>query len=395
MLLYLYASSTLHSFRRLAPCNTLHISLNFQPMIPKKNLKGLSVQELEKFVVSLGERKYRAVQLFSWMYAKAAQSFEEMTDISKEFRTLLADHADLGCLTLETKRVSLLDGTTKYLFKLHDGLGIESVLIPADEEAGELAKRLTLCISTQVGCPLDCKFCATGIMGFSRNLTAGEIIDQVIQVQRASERRITNIVYMGMGEPMLNYDNVMKSVEILTAENSLAIGSRHITVSTAGYPDKIRQMGDEQRKVKLALSLHSMDDKKRTALMPITKKFGVKELLDALEYYYAKTKRRPTFEYILFEGFNDTDADVRLLEKAAKRIPCKVNLIPFHSIEFMHPRGFAETLRPASREGLERFAEKLRERGITVMIRGSMGNDIEAACGQLAVLSKASKQAAS
>lgn len=358
----------------------------------KRNLKGLSLPELQEFVASFGERTYRAEQLFSWMYEKGAQLFEEMTDISKEFRTLLADHADLGCLTLETKRVSLLDGTTKYLFKLHDGLGIESVLIPADEEAGELAKRLTLCISTQVGCPLDCKFCATGIMGFSRNLTAGEIIDQVIQVQRASERRITNIVYMGMGEPMLNYDNVMKSVEILTAENSLAIGSRHITVSTAGYPDKIRRMGDEQRKVKLALSLHSMDDKKRTALMPITKKFGVKELLGALEYYYAKTKIRPTFEYILFEGFNDTDADVRLLEKAAKRIPCKVNLISYHSIEFAFPTGFGATLRPADKTRIAEFAQRLRDRNVTVVVRESMGEDIEAACGQLAVLADSNRK---
>ena len=289
----------------------------------KQSIKGLALKELQEFVESLGEKRYRAAQLFSWMYAKGAESFDEMTDISKEFREVLASSARLDSLELERKSVSPTDGTTKFLFRLNDGLMIESVLIPApdpdssepDEDEPDVSpasdKRLTLCVSTQVGCPLDCKFCATGTMGFLRNLTAGEIVDQVIQAQRLADRRITNLVYMGMGEPMLNYDDVMKSIDIITDDRSLNIGARHITVSTAGYADKIRQMADEGRKVKLALSLHSLDSEKRTNLMPITKKFSVDELIEALEYYYQKTRRRPTFEYIPFDGYNDTDDDVR------------------------------------------------------------------------------------
>ena len=360
-------------------------------------LKGMSLEELREFVESLGEKKYRAAQLFSWMYAKGAQSFDEMTDISGEFRAVLSARAGLGEMEIVRKSVSPNDGTTKFLFRLHDGMMIESVLIPPEDsdrhvDSDEAARRstepqqrLTLCISTQVGCPLDCKFCATGTMGFLRNLTAGEIIDQVIQAQRHAPRRITNLVYMGMGEPMLNYDNVMKSVDLLTDDRSLNIGARHITVSTAGYADRIRQMADERRRVKLALSLHSLDNEKRTKLMPITKKFSVDELIEALEYYYRKTRYRPTFEYIPFEGFNDTESDIKRFVKLSKRIPCKVNIIPFHSIDFTAPSGFGATLKPTPRGRLEQFAQALREANITVMVRSSAGEDIEAACGQLAV----------
>jgi 23S rRNA (adenine2503-C2)-methyltransferase len=351
----------------------------------KKNLKGLDLAELQSFVEELGEKKYRAAQLYSWLYAKAAQSFDEMTDISKEFRTVLSQISYISNLHLVTQSVST-DSTTKYLFKLNDELAIESVLIPATKKTSEEEKRLTLCVSTQVGCPLDCKFCATGAMGFTRNLTTGEIIDQVIQVQRNNQKRITNLVYMGMGEPMLNYENVMKSIDIMNDDSGLNIGARHITVSTAGYADKIRQMADEERPVKLALSLHSLDNDKRTQLMPITKKFSVDELIKALEYYYHKTRRRPTFEYILFDGFNDTTADIKLFVKLSRRIPCKVNLIPFHSIAFMHPSGFGASLKPTPILHIEAFADALRKSDITVMVRGSSGQDINAACGQLAVL---------
>jgi len=354
----------------------------------KKNLKGLSNKELQQFVELIGEKEYRATQLFFWIYGRAARSFDEMTDVSKDLREILKGIAEINLINLVDTRTSQKDGTKKFLFALNDRLNIESVLIPSFDESGELDKRLTLCVSTQVGCPLDCKFCATGRMGFKRNLSAGEIVDQAIQVQKLSEQRISNIVYMGMGEPMLNYENVMKSIELLTAENSLAIGVRHITVSTAGYPDKIRQMADEKRKARLALSLHSLDQEKREKLMPITKKFGVKELLESLEYYYAKTKRRPTFEYILFKDFNDSSEDVRKLAAAARRIPCKVNLIPFHSIDFAGPEGIGKTLRSASPDDINAFAEKLRQQHVTVMVRGSMGKDIEAACGQLAVAEK-------
>lgn len=351
----------------------------------KTNLKGLTVSELQEFVQSLGEKKYRARQIFTWLYGKRAQSFAEMTDISKDFRAVLEGVATIDNLRIVAKEVSKRDGTTKFLFELSDGLRIESVLIPPESHSPAAEKRLTLCISTQVGCPLDCKFCATGTMGFLRNLTAGEIVDQVIQAQNESPRRITNIVFMGMGEPMLNYDNVMKTVEILNHDDSLNIGARHMTISTAGYADKIRQMADEGRKVKLALSLHTLDNAKRTQLMPITKKFSVEELMDAMEYYYRKTRFRPTFEYIPFDGFNDTDADAERLIRVSKRFPCKVNIIPFHSIEFTHPSGFAATLRPSPRTRMEEFVEKLRKANLTVMVRSSAGEDIQAACGQLAV----------
>jgi 23S rRNA (adenine2503-C2)-methyltransferase len=350
----------------------------------KKNLKGLDLASLQVFVEELGEKKYRAAQLYSWLYAKAAQSFDEMTDISKEFRTVLSQVSTVSNLQLVTHSVST-DSTTKYLFKLNDDLAIESVLIPSTKKSSEEEKRLTLCVSTQVGCPLGCKFCATGSMGFTRNLTAGEIVDQVIQVQRKTQNRITNLVYMGMGEPMLNYDNVMKSIDIINDDRGLNIGARHITISTAGYADKIRQLADEERPVKLALSLHSLDNEKRISLMPITKKFSVDELIQALEYYYHKTRRRPTFEYILFDGFNDTAADIKSFVKLSRRIPCKVNLIPFHSIAFMHPSGLGASLKPTPAPRIEVFAEALRASDITVMVRRSSGQDINAACGQLAV----------
>lgn len=357
----------------------------------KQNLKGLNLSELQTFVESLGEKRYRAAQLFSWMYAKGAQSFDEMTDISKGFREILTQVAALDNLTLVTKKTSAQDGTTKFLFQLADGLMIESVLIPPEKTSPNAEKRLTLCLSTQVGCPLDCKFCATGTMGFLRNLTAGEIIDQVLQAQRQSVKRITNLVYMGMGEPMINYDEVMKSIDLITDESSILIGAKHITVSTAGYADRIRRMADEGRRAKLALSLHSLDNEKRSQLMPITKKFSVDDLIEALEYYYRKTKQRPTFEYILFDGFNDTQEDIRKFVKLSKRIPCKVNIIPFHSIEFTHPSGFAAGLHPTPRPRMESFADALRNADITVMIRNSSGEDIEAACGQLAVQEKLSE----
>jgi len=350
-----------------------------------KNLKGLNLAELQSIVEGLGEKKYRALQLYGWLYAKAAQNFDEMTDISKEFRTVLSHSCHISNLQIADQSVSA-DGTTKYLFKLDDGLAIESVLIPGKKKSPELANRLTLCVSTQVGCPLDCKFCATGAMGFARNLTAGEIVDQVIQVQRISHKRITNLVYMGMGEPMLNYENVMKSIDIINDDRGLNLGARHITISTAGYADQIRQLADEQRPVKLALSLHSLDNEKRAKLMPITKKYPVETLIDALDYYYHKKRSRPTFEYILFDGFNDTAADIKAFVKLSRRIPCKVNLIPFHSISFMHPSGFGASLKPTEAPRIEAFADALRKADITVMVRNSSGQDINAACGQLAVM---------
>jgi len=358
----------------------------------KKNLKGLTLAELKEFVHSLGEAPYRANQLFSWIYEKKADAFDDMSDISRGFRETLAKSATLDGLRVADRQASPTDGTLKILFELSDGKKIESVLIPPDPKAAEIERRLTLCISTQVGCPLDCAFCATGAMGFSRNLTVGEIVDQVLQAQKLSPRRITNLVFMGMGEPMLNYDNVMTAVDLLNDDRSTNIGARHITISTAGYPEKIKQLADEKRTVKLALSLHSLDNEKRSKLMPLNKKYPVPVLLEAIEYYWRSTRRRPTLEYILFDGFNDTEEDVRKLVTLSRRIPCKVNIIPFHSIASVHPAGFGAGLRPSPVKKIQEFAQNLRDGDLTVMVRRSAGQDIDAACGQLAVGAQLSRK---
>lgn len=350
----------------------------------KTNIKGLTLEQLQGFAESLGERKYRGSQLYGWLYGKAACSFEEMTDLSKEFRALLLRSADVVNLEVATSNRSG-DGTEKFLFRMRDGAAIETVLIPPDPSSPTADSRLTLCVSSQVGCALDCKFCATGTMGFKRNLEVGEIVDQVIQVQRIRERRITNLVFMGMGEPLLNYENVMTAIDILNDDRSLNIGVRHITVSTAGYADKICQMADERRRVKLALSLHTLDNEKRLKIMPLSKKYSVEDLLEALDYYYRKTRQRPTLEYILFEGFNDTMQDLRALVRMSRRIPCKINLIPFHPIITTRVQKSSLRLVPATSEKIEWFANELRKSDLTVMVRSSSGKDINAACGQLAV----------
>jgi 23S rRNA (adenine2503-C2)-methyltransferase len=351
----------------------------------KRNLKDLTLGEMEEFAVSIGEPKFRGRQLFYWIFNRGAGSFDEMTDLPKALRRQLFEIATLESARVSARQVSPQDGTTKFLFELSDGSRVESVLIPSAQTNGE-AKRLTLCVSTQVGCPLDCKFCATGAMGFTRNLTAGEIVDQVLQARKESPRKITNLVYMGMGEPLMNYDAVMKSVEILSNEYSTAISAKRMTISTAGWAESIRRLADEKRKVKLAVSLHTLDEALRTKLMPLNRRYNLDKLLDSVAYYYRKTKQRVTFEYILFDQLNDTDEDIRRLMVLSKRIPCKINVIPFHPIDFTHPTGFSAALRPPSAQRLEWFVEKLRGANLTVMVRSSAGEDIEAACGQLAVL---------
>jgi 23S rRNA (adenine2503-C2)-methyltransferase len=382
-----------------------------------KDLKGLSAVELEEFAVSLGEKPFRGRQLFEWIYHKRAAGFDEMTDLSAALRAKLASAAVIGSLTLKDAQRSAADGTTKLLFGLADGKNVESVLIPpktafrdahgieaeaeaeAEADAGDpedngagdagtvKRARLTLCVSTQVGCPLDCVFCATATMGFLRNLTAGEIVDQVMSARKVAGRKITNLVYMGMGEPLLNYDEVMKSAEIVS--NGLKIAAKRITVSTAGWVPGIRRMAEEKRRVKLAVSLHTLDEAARTELMPVSGKYPLAELLESAEFYYARTKQRITFEYILFRGWNDSDTDVRRLSALVKRIPGKVNIIPFHSIAFSLPAGapadLQSALRPATAAGIDAFARKLRSAHVTTFVRSSAGEDINAACGQLAV----------
>ena len=352
------------------------------------NLLGFTQQELADFAEHIGEPRYRGKQLFQWIYTKGIDDFDRMTDLGKAFRVLLQQSATLTGLNLITQQHSLKDSTTKFLFGLQDGTKIESVLIPpssafkgkeaADEDE---QRRLTLCVSTQVGCPLDCTFCATATMGYVRNLTAGEIVDQLLKTKRISGKKITNVVFMGMGEPMMNYDNVMKAVGIIAS--GVGIATKRITISTAGWADRIRQMGDERRRVKLAVSLHAADDPTRTRLMPINKKFNLDTLISAVEYYYARTKQRVTYEFIFFDGVNDSDLRVARLIKLARRVPCKINVIPFHSIDFTSPDGFPATLRQSPR--MEHIVEVLRSNNLSVFVRSSAGEDIDAACGQLAV----------
>lgn len=355
----------------------------------KTNLLGMTREELSAFAEEIGERPYRGGQLFTWLYAKGATSFDAMTDLGKEFRRRLDERAVLEGVTTAAQRRSASDGTVKILFALGDGAQIESVLIPpasAFRDGGtsdDEQRRLTLCVSTQVGCPLDCAFCATGAMGFLRNLTAGEIVAQVLEAKRMVRKRITNVVFMGMGEPLLNYDAVMTAADIIVA--GAGIGAKRVTISTAGRADRIRRMGDEHRRVKLALSLHSAVEKTRASLMPITKNFGLAALGEAIEHYYKKTRARITYEVIFFDGINDSDHEVDRLIAFARRVPCKVNVIPFHAIGFVHPSGIAATLRPSPR--IEENVERLRNAHLTVMVRSSAGEDIAAACGQLAVIS--------
>lgn len=351
----------------------------------KEKIIGKSLPELQDFVQSLGEPRFRGEQLYSWLYEHKVSTFDAMTNLSLEFRKKLEASSSLDMFPTISRQTSAVDSTIKFLFELSDGKRIETVLIPPRSTAIDAEERMTLCISTQVGCALDCKFCATATMGFLRNLTAEEILNQFLTAQQQSEKPITNIVFMGMGEPMLNYNNVMKAVAILTDQKGIGISPRRITISTAGYANFIKKMADEDCKVKLALSLHSLSNTVREELMPINKKYNVEELLSALEYYYKKTKKSVMFEYIVFEGINDTDTDVRLLTKATRRFECRVNLIPFHSIEFTNPHGISATLRGASPQGIETFWKKLRANDVHVFIRHSAGVDIDAACGQLAV----------
>jgi 23S rRNA (adenine2503-C2)-methyltransferase len=320
------------------------------------NVLGMDRDELRAFVAKLGERPYRGDQMFQWLYARGAMSFDVMTDIARGTRERLSRAAAIRGVTPVTNTLSSADGTTKFLFGLSDGLQIESVLIPpstqfdTDEERSDgqsQRERLTLCVSTQVGCPLACAFCATGTMGFLRNLTVAEIADQVLQVRRATGRRITNVVFMGMGEPLLNYERVVQAAGIMT--EGMEIAARRITISTAGWIDGILRMAADGCRNKLAVSLHSAVEETRVRLMPVTRRFPLVRLQGAIQQYYAATGMRVTYECIFFEALNDSPEHVRRLIKFARAVPCKINVIPYHSITFTHPEGLAASLRSSSR----------------------------------------------
>lgn len=350
----------------------------------KINLKGLSVKEISSYLQQYDVPSFRAKQIFQWIYQKKVDDFNLMTNISIELKKLFSNIFEIKNISIEKKLYSK-DGTIKYMFSLPNGERIESVLLPpisVNKKEGwidrETPNRLTLCVSTQVGCPLACTFCATGYMKYKRNLTSFEIIDQIIQAEKDSGKKITNVVFMGMGEPLLNYEQLNKSIDIINDGMGLSIANKHITVSTSGIVPEIRRLADENKKYKLAISLHSLDDSIRSQLMPINKKYNIKELLDSIKYYYNKTKRRPTFEYILFKDLNDREEDKNKIIKLSKTIPCKFNMIQFHESDI-----FNSNLKRS--EKFQSFIEDLRKSNVTVMVRNSSGEDISAACGQLAI----------
>jgi 23S rRNA (adenine2503-C2)-methyltransferase len=312
------------------------------------------------------------------MYNHLSTNIDEMSNIPKTIRNEIRDEIELQTLNYFQAEQSDISKTKKYIFSTKDNLKIESVVIPEET-------RTTLCLSTQVGCPLDCQFCATGLMGYRRNLTSGEIFDQyMLAAKDWGKEKITNIVYMGMGEPLLNYHNTLKSLKIFSHEITKGISIRKITVSTAGIAPKIKELADSDIKVKIALSLHSCSEEMRSKLMPINQKYSLKENLMAVRYYAKKTGTRITFEYVMLKDLNDTDEDVNALVKICKEIPSKINVIPFNSLKHMNPSGFASQLESSPKDKIDDFVRKLRDKNITVMVRQTQGDDIAGACGQLA-----------
>lgn len=342
----------------------------------KIDIRSLNPEQLHQHFVSLlGEEKsFRAKQVYEWLWKKSCFSFDEMSNISKELRAKLEEHFVINNVKIHHSQYSA-DKTIKNSFILYDTHLIEGVLIPAPE-------RMTACVSSQVGCSLTCKFCATGYMERKRNLDAAEIYDQVVLIDRQAKENygipLSNIVYMGMGEPLLNYKNVLESVEKITSEDGLNMAAKRITVSTAGIAKMIKKLGDDNVKFNLALSLHAANDEKRNTIMPINEQNSLKALADALKYYFAKTKNPVTYEYIVFDGFNDTLQDAAELARFCKHLPCKVNIIEYN------PIAFASYIN-AGEDKIEAFADYLRKQGVTTNIRRSRGKDIDAACGQLAI----------
>lgn len=345
----------------------------------KEIIKGFTLQDLRIFFIAEGEPPFRAEQVFKWMYGDMVDNFDEMTNLTKTLRNKLSEKYTLNTLQYSMDEISSSTKTKKYIFQTSEGHKIESVVIPE-------MKRTTLCISTQVGCPLDCKFCATGLMGYKKNLSAGEIFDQFkLASKDYKESEITNIVYMGMGEPLLNFNETVKSLQIFAEELTTGISLKKITVSTAGIAPKIKELEEIGLKVKLAFSLHSCFEEIRNKIMPINKKYSLKENIEALKSYSQKTGTRITFEYVMLDGVNDRNEDIKALARLMSTIPCKLNIIPFNSLEHMNPSGLAGKLRSTPMEKIQKFADRLREKHFTVLVRNTQGDDIAAACGQLAI----------
>lgn len=343
---------------------------------PAPAIQSLDLPEIEAALSARGQPKYRARQVLRWLYEKRATSFAAMSDLPAALRADLSEA--FAFVRLENLRVlGSGDTTQKYLFRLPDNALIESVLIPASPALyGEASDRRTLCVSTQVGCAYGCKFCASGLDGFARNLSPGEIVGQVIEAERLSDSRVSNLVFMGMGEPLANFANLMRAIDIINSPWGLGIGARHITISTSGLAPQIRMLAEQSRQLRLAISLHGATDEVRERIMPVNRKYPLTELLDACSFYAARKKQHLTFEYILIEGINDEPVHAADLVRAARRVHAKVNCIPYNAVEGLPWRRPDEVRQDA-------FMAVLTRAGIQATIRREKGHDIAAACGQL------------
>ena len=331
------------------------------------NIRDLNLEELETELLNMGEKKYRAKQIFAWLY-RGIETFDEMTDLSKKLIEKLKEKFYLQNLEVSNFQKSK-DGTVKFLFRLKDGHAIESVMM-------KYKYGNTACVSNQIGCKMGCNFCASAKIGFVRNLTAGEIVSQILEIEKQTGEKISNVVFMGIGEPLDNYDNVMKAIRLINDPKGLNIGARHISISTCGLIHNIRRLAEENMQCNLCISLHSSRDEVRTSMMPINKAYSIAEVIEACKYYIEKTNRRVTFEYALVDGVNDSKDDALHLSKLLKGILCHVNLIPINKIK----DGIYEK---SSTEKILAFRDLLNEKGIVATVRRELGSDISAACGQL------------
>ena len=341
--------------------------------IEKKDIRAVSKELLREFFVTQGDKAFRGNQVYEWLWSKGAHSFEDMTNISKETRAMLESNFVINHIKVDTIQRSD-DGTIKNAVRLHDGLVVESVLIPTNT-------RTTACVSSQVGCSLDCSFCATARLKRMRNLEPGEIYDQVLAIDKESRlyynHPLSNIVFMGMGEPLMNYNNMMKAIEMITSSEGLGMSPKRIMVSTSGVPKMIKKLADDDVKVKLAVSLHSAIDEIRSQIMPFSKNFPLADLRESLEYWYRKTKSKISYEYVVWKDINDNKESIDALVKFCKYVPCKVNLIEYNPID-------DGEFQQASEEATNDYIKALEASGIVVKVRRSRGKDIDAACGQLA-----------